>query len=338
MNFFYAGLTWYVARLDQVWASSLFCLQLAKSSRVSMDGVQVSIYATALASASLFFVAAQLCHRSMVATMEHNTRQSSAASTKNFEITDKKITDVDAQFLHQDLEEGREEGGEGRLLEKMASPPRHTACSPPRQEAMASTPLGGGSPSPVKRNAVVPRKSFAFDEDVISSNNYPTSCSVDSGGGENYDSNFVTGGVTCPTPALPASIPQGEPRRKADVPAAEIMGPLPGSSYFALQCLLPFSERCIGPPGEMDEGAVEKLPSSSTSEACTFDAAAEAGANASRRTESRYFRSFLFYHTLWHYAIPGGAFLWVQYTTSVLLALRSASPSRGLGLLELEVA
>lgn len=69
------GLNVYAARLDQVWATSLFCLQLLKSLYIPMDSWQMVFYGWALISAVLCFTSAQLCHFGMCELLEERLHE-----------------------------------------------------------------------------------------------------------------------------------------------------------------------------------------------------------------------------------------------------------------------
>ncbi|CAD7956298.1 unnamed protein product [Amoebophrya sp. A25] len=66
------GLVWWVARLDQLSASTLFCMQVRKAWTVPQDAVQMGILACALLLAAVCFVCGQICHRAMVRLLEES--------------------------------------------------------------------------------------------------------------------------------------------------------------------------------------------------------------------------------------------------------------------------
>ncbi|CAD7922649.1 unnamed protein product [Amoebophrya sp. A120] len=308
------GLTWYVARLDQIWASSLFCLQLCKAAMVTMDQTQITIYAVALVTAVFFFVSAQICHWAMVHLMEIRhyacEKLESGIGDEDFVLLDEhsktqeRPDEVHLQQAHtpsrgdKNARIGVPSGAQTSTL----GPQMITQLSAVHQESMDNI----NNSSSANKNDSIPntlktRKSFAYDHEE----QHAGECVPKTRG--------VVGGVTCPTPKLPSAATEVDGTTKNVVPASSSLAITSSLAAFAFQVavdlLLPISElflRAITSTSTGNFAAAEPVSSPKPSDE----------EDKNRQLETRLFQGFMFYHTLWHYSIPFGAFLWVWYTTN----------------------
>jgi len=280
---YWFGLSTRVARLDQLWASTLFVFQLLKSLYIPMDATMLGIYASCLVAAVLAFISAQLCHWAMCERMRDRVRDDSEdgdpsgmeISSYSMELTPTASTD---ELSSSHCEISQTEQVRKRSLE---SPPT-ADCG----DKDANCGLSGFGRVP-------------------SSDSTTTDTS-------SHRARLLSGSAVPPTGTESSSTPKvQQPKRWSRL--VQHLGLVPFSQAAirvlygdcrAVTCprlasaespRYPFFVAWTYPPQVVPKSGRDLTPD--------------------ELEELKLFEGFLLFHTFWHYSLPVGATCWVIYAT-----------------------